>query len=91
MTVLPNLAQENEALKAKIAALEAAQTSGNRLTPKVSAKGALSLYGMGRFPITLYKAQWERLLQPATISMLNAFIKANVASLKVKGENSEEA
>jgi hypothetical protein len=49
---------------------------------KVSEKGALSVYGMGRFPVTLYKEQWLRLL--AMADEIKAFIAANDASLKTK-------
>ena len=50
---------------------------------KVSEKGAVSIYGMGRFPVTLYKEQWLRLLDTATD--IRAFIAANEAKLKAKG------
>ncbi len=53
---LARLKAENEKLKRQ-------QASPLRL--KVSAKGALSVYGLGRFPVTLYKEQWARLLQHA--------------------------
>lgn len=49
---------------------------------KVSEKGALSVYGMGRFPVTLYKEQWLRLL--AMADEIKAFIEANDANLKSK-------
>ncbi|HTW75720.1 MAG TPA: hypothetical protein VMD56_12455 [Steroidobacteraceae bacterium] len=49
---------------------------------KVSEKGALSVYGMGRFPVTLYKEQWLRLL--AMAEDIKAFIEANHDSLKSK-------
>jgi hypothetical protein len=48
----------------------------------VSEKGALSVYGMGRFPVTLYKEQWLRLLDMS--DDIRAFIKANDAQLKAK-------
>lgn len=72
---------------AKIQALEAANAEANKpraLTLKVSQKGALSLYGMGRFPITLYKEQWLRVLNHA--EQLKGFISANDSSLKAKGD-----
>lgn len=50
----------------------------------VSQKGALSVYGLGRFPITLYQEQWKKLLADAP-SIL-AFIEANKAGLKLKGD-----
>jgi hypothetical protein len=49
---------------------------------KVSEKGALSVYGMGRFPVTLYKEQWLKLLGMA--DEIKAFIEANNGSLKSK-------
>ena len=72
-TELERLRQENAALKKGAA-------SGLRL--KVSEKGALSVYGMGRFPVTLYKEQWLRLLDVA--GDIRAFIAANDAQLKAK-------
>lgn len=66
-----------------IAMVQAAQAQSQRkLTLKVSEKGAVSLYGMGRFPVTLYGQQWERLL--AEGEQIKAFIKANAALLSVK-------
>jgi hypothetical protein len=52
------------------------------LTLKVSEKGAVSLYGMGRFPVTLYKEQWLRILAGAPL--IEAFIRENEAKLKTK-------
>ena len=49
---------------------------------KVSQKGAVSLYGLGRFPVTLYKEQWEKCLKMA--GSITAFIEENEDSLKVK-------
>ena len=49
---------------------------------KVSEKGAVSVYGMGRFPVTLYKEQWLRLLDMS--EEIRAFIAANDAQLKSK-------
>jgi hypothetical protein len=51
-------------------------------TFRVSEKGAVSVYGMGRFPVTLYAEQWERLLSQG--DELRAFIAANKSGLKVK-------
>jgi len=62
-----------EELIAIIAAMSKAGTS--RLTCKVSEKGAMSLYGMGRWPVTLYKSQWRRLLLEA--DAIEAFLKAH--------------
>ena len=72
-TELERLRAENERLK---------QSGRGKLAMKVSEKGALSVYGMGRFPVTLYKEQWLRLL--AAAEDIKAFIEANQASLKTK-------
>ncbi len=85
MTILPNLAQENEALKQKLAdmqALLAAASKPKALTLKVSEKGAISVYGLGRFPITLYRGQMERLLNHAVV--IRSFIEANQGLLATK-------
>jgi len=50
---------------------------------KVSEKGALSLYGLGRFPVTLYKEQWTRLLDLS--EDIRIFLKENDSKLKTKG------
>ena len=49
---------------------------------KVSEKGAVSVYGMGRFPVTLYKEQWLKLLDMA--AKIRAFIATNESQLKAK-------
>lgn len=71
---LERLRAENEALKNK--------KSGGALSMKVSEKGALSVYGMGRFPVTLYKEQWLKLLGIA--EELKTFIADNDSRLKNK-------
>lgn len=72
---LERLRAENEALKNK--------KSGNGvLSMKVSEKGALSVYGMGRFPVTLYKEQWIKLLGIA--DEMKKFIAENDSRLKTK-------
>lgn len=58
------------------------QSNPRKLTMKVSDKGALSVYGLGRFPVTLYRGQWERLM--ATSDEIGAFITANADRLTVK-------
>ena len=70
---LERLRAENERLKNR-------QTRGVSL--KVSEKGGVSVYGLGRFPVTLYKEQWARLLDMA--DEIRAFIKENDAKLKAK-------
>ena len=67
-----------------IAAMNASSKSGNELTYKVSGKGAVSVYGMGRFPVTLYAAQWERLDSDAERKRRAEFIKANAKQLTRK-------
>ena len=71
---------EIERLRAENERLKKARDA--RLTMKVSEKGALSVYGMGRFPVTLYKEQWLRLL--AMAEDIKAFIEANNNNLKSK-------
>jgi hypothetical protein len=69
---LARLRKENEALKKRSSAVRM----------KVSEKGALSVYGMGRFPVTLYKEQWLRLLDMS--AEIRDFIAANETQLKSK-------
>lgn len=65
-----------------IAMVAQMQSNPRKLSMKVSDKGALSVYGLGRFPVTLYRGQWERLLSEA--DTISAFITANAATLTVK-------
>ena len=67
-----------------IAAMNANGKSVGELTYKVSGKGAVSVYGMGRFPVTLYAAQWERLDSDAERKRRVEFIKANAKQLTRK-------
>ncbi|MEA2971417.1 MAG: hypothetical protein QOE78_4678 [Alphaproteobacteria bacterium] len=71
---------ELDRLRNENAALKKGASSSLRL--KVSEKGALSVYGMGRFPVTLYKEQWLKLLDMS--AEIRAFIAANDAQLKAK-------
>ena len=73
---------EVERLRAENEALKASQRSSGTLTFKVSEKGAVSVYGLGRFPVTLYQEQWDKLL--AAVGELRAFIDANRERLKKK-------
>jgi hypothetical protein len=75
-----DLKGELERLRKENAALKKGATAGLRL--KISEKGAVSVYGMGRFPVTLYKEQWLRLLDMS--DEIRAFITANDAQLKAK-------
>lgn len=70
---LARLRAENESLK---------RSRAGGLSFKISEKGGLSVYGLGRFPVTLYKEQWRRLLGAAPDII--AFIEANETSLKTK-------
>ena len=70
---LDRLRAENESLKKR---------GAKGLSMKVSEKGAVSVYGLGRFPVTLYKEQWLRLLDMA--EEIRAFIRDNVERLKSK-------
>ena len=71
---LERLRNENTALK---------KGAATGITMKVSEKGGLSVYGMGRFPITLYKEQWLKLMDMS--DAIRSFIAANDAALKTKG------
>jgi hypothetical protein len=73
---LQRLRTENEQLKQKRAPAS--------VSMKVSEKGAVSVYGLGRFPVTLYQEQWQKLL--AMSDQIKAFIEENKSRLKVKGE-----
>jgi len=77
-----DLKAELERLRNENAALKKEATSGIRL--KVSEKGGVSVYGMGRFPVTLYKEQWLKLLDMS--DDIRAFIAANEAALKTKNQ-----
>jgi hypothetical protein len=74
------LKSELECLRNENAALKKGSSTGIRM--KVSEKGAVSIYGMGRFPVTLYKEQWLKLLDMS--EDIRAFIAANEAQLKTK-------
>jgi hypothetical protein len=71
---LDRLRAENERLK---------QQKSRAVTIKVSEKGGVSVYGLGRFPVTLYKEQWTKLLDMA--DDIRSFIRENESKLKTKG------
>lgn len=77
-----DLIEELARLRAENEALKKGSKSGV-ITFKVSEKGGVSVYGMGRFPVTLYVEQWEELLKRA--DDLRAFIELNRHQLKKKG------
>jgi hypothetical protein len=70
---IERLRAENEALK---------KPARGQLSMKVSEKGALSVYGLGRFPVTLYREQWEKLLGMG--EQIREFIVQNDEALKKK-------
>jgi hypothetical protein len=71
---LQRLRAENERLK---------RTQSRGITLKVSEKGGVSVYGMGRFPVTVYKEQWIKLFDMA--DEIRAFVRDHESELKVKG------
>ena len=70
---IERLRTENEALK---------KPARGQMSLRVSQKGALSVYGLGRFPVTLYREQWEKLLGMA--DEIRIFIRENDQALKKK-------
>ena len=66
----------------QLEAMVIAANKPRKMTMKVSEKGAISVYGFGKWPVTLYRSQMERLLDGA--DDIRAFIKANAMSLAVK-------
>ena len=75
------LQAEIDRLRAENENLKKPQARG-QMSLKVSEKGALSVYGLGRFPVTLYREQWEKLLGMA--EEIRRFIRDNDAQLKKK-------
>lgn len=71
---MQRLREENERLKAR--------RSTGEVTLRVSEKGAVSVYGLGRFPVTLYQEQWEKLLRH--VDQIRDFIAENRDHLKRK-------
>jgi hypothetical protein len=74
---LARLEEENKLLREQVE-----QRKPGQLRLKVSEKGALSVYGLGRFPVTLYKEQWRRLLDYS--EEIRTFLKDNDHLLKGK-------
>jgi len=70
---IERLRDENESLKRPVR---------GQISMRVSEKGALSVYGLGRFPVTLYREQWEKLLGVA--EEIRTFIRENDRALKKK-------
>lgn len=79
---MARLRAENEKLRKRV-------PHAPEITFKVAEKGGLSVYGLGRWPVTLYKEQWARLLDKA--DAIRAFIAANDRRLKSKDEAKDDA
>ena len=75
---------ELEAMQAELKALKAKTANMPRM--KVSQKGAISIYGLQRMPVTLYAGQWERIAQLVESGVFADFIAQNEATLTRKGE-----
>jgi hypothetical protein len=82
MTTNEAMAEELERLRAENERLKKTSTKRQEISLKVSEKGALSLYGLGRFPVTLYKEQWLKVLERA--DEIKGFIAENNERLKSK-------
>lgn len=84
------MSQSEEELRAELARLkaenEALKQAGPELRLQVSAKGAVSLYGLRRFPATFYADEWERILGMS--DEIRAFIREHAGELKRKGADS---
>jgi len=74
--------EEIERLRAENERLKQQAVKAGTLSFRVSEKGAVSVYGLGRFPVTLYQEQWDKLL--GQIDELRRFIESNRGSLKKK-------
>ena len=84
-TAAPRVLDDLTAAAARIAELEAllaAKSAPRALSVKMSDKGAISVYGLGRFPTTLYRDQWTRLAE--FVPNVQKFIAANAAALDAK-------
>jgi len=75
---------ELEAMQAELKALKAKVKNTPRL--KVSTKGAISVYGLQRMPVTLYAGQWERIMELVESGVFAEFIAQNESTLTRKGE-----
>lgn len=82
MATLQSIKPTYEQLQAELAALRI--RSERKVSLKVSAKGAVSIYGMGRFPVTLYRSQIEKVVAMAKDGTIDKFIADNADALAVK-------
>lgn len=76
--------EQMQAMQAQI--LKMKEDSRRKLSCKVSEKGGVSIYGMGRFPVSLYRSQWEALIPFIKSGAVERFIEDNSNLLAVKGE-----
>jgi transcriptional/translational regulatory protein YebC/TACO1 len=74
-----------EQMEARIAELEGRLANSGTLSFMLAEKGAVSVYGLGRFPVTLYFEQWNKLLAHA--DKLRTFLEANQSKLKLKEQS----
>lgn len=81
---MQQLIEANARLMAENARLAAHAPTPKGPTLKVSAKGAISLYGLGRWPVTLYASQWEKIIEHR--EPISQFIQTNMASLAKKAD-----
>lgn len=84
MTELEMLKAELTRIQAENEALKNPPRKERTLTCKVSVKGALSVYGLGKFPVTLFAGQWVKLI--AYIPELQKFMDAHASEFSVKGQ-----
>jgi len=88
MPTFKNAQEELDYYKAENEKLKAEAVKNSKLSMKISEKGALSVYGLGRFPVTLYKEQWKRLFD--YMATIMEFLKVNDSKLRAKGDPVEE-
>jgi hypothetical protein len=84
MTTPQPTREELEVFVAQLMAENAKLKANGKSNIKVSTKGAVSVYGMGRWPVTLYKSQWLKLFD--MVEQIKDFIEANDSLLSVKAE-----
>lgn len=84
---LAELQAQLAAMQAENERLRQERAQAGKVSLKVSEKGAVSVYGMGRFPITLYREQWEKLL--AHKGQIETFIRENARMLSSKEDKRE--
>jgi hypothetical protein len=81
MAIHDDVERENEELRRRVAELEA-KKGGGPIRFKVTEKGGVSVYGLGRFPVTLYQGQWKKLL--TAVPELEKFIEEHRHELSTK-------